>query len=358
MPSSKKSQAAALALLVSASASAARAAGGDWWPVDIENVDQTKTTVRPYVPLAKASKTWRICSLYPHMKDSFWVAIDYGLTEEAKRQGVDVSVHEAGGYDNLPTQLNQFDDCMASQADAIIVGAISPAGLRQKLEEAARRHIVVVAVGNPPGDAPVSGKVFASFQSTGELTGKALLADLKGAKADVVAFPGPQGSGWAEGLAQGFTDALKGSDVKVLAEKFGDTGVNVQLRLIQDALQTYPSMNVVWGTAPTAEAAISAIAESDRPKIKIVSSYENDQMLDAVKHDDILGFASSYPALMGRIAVDMTVRALEKKTDIVFATTIPAFVSQKTLPHLDLKLILAPKGWKPVYSVVIPIASR
>ena len=55
----------------------------------------------------------------------------------------------------------------------------------------------------------------------------------------------------------------KNPNAKVLAEKFGDSGVAVQLQLIQDALQAYPDMNVVWGTAPTAEAAIGAVRVVD-----------------------------------------------------------------------------------------------
>ncbi|HBY28304.1 MAG TPA: TMAO reductase system periplasmic protein TorT, partial [Bradyrhizobium sp.] len=53
-----------------------------------------------------------------------------------------------------------------------------------------------------------------------------------------------------------------------------DSGVAAQLQLIQDALQAYPAMNVIWGTAPTAEAAIGAVAEAGRSDLKIVSSYE------------------------------------------------------------------------------------
>jgi hypothetical protein len=50
-----------------------------------------------------------------------------------------MTLYEAGGYENLPKQLSQFDDCMASNPDAIIVGAISGAGLGKKFEEARPR---------------------------------------------------------------------------------------------------------------------------------------------------------------------------------------------------------------------------
>ena len=73
------------------------------------------------------------------MKDTFWVAVDYGVVEEARRMGVNMTLYEAGGYENLPKQLAQFDDCMAGNFDAIIVGPISEAGLDKKIRKASRR---------------------------------------------------------------------------------------------------------------------------------------------------------------------------------------------------------------------------
>ena len=62
--------------------------------------------VAEYAPLEKASKPWNICVLFPHMKDTFWVAVDYGVVEEAKRMGVNMTLYQAGGYENLPKQLS------------------------------------------------------------------------------------------------------------------------------------------------------------------------------------------------------------------------------------------------------------
>ena len=59
-----------------------------------------RTTV-DYVPLDKASKPWEICVSFPHMKDAYWLAVDYGVAEEAKRQGVKMQLVEAGGYTEL-----------------------------------------------------------------------------------------------------------------------------------------------------------------------------------------------------------------------------------------------------------------
>lgn len=97
------------------------------WTAEVMKVDASVSLPAIYSPLAKAAKKWRVCVLFPHMKDSIWLAVDYGIVEEAKRLGITADIYQAGGYENLPKQLSQFDDCLAGGYDAIVVGAISEA---------------------------------------------------------------------------------------------------------------------------------------------------------------------------------------------------------------------------------------
>src|SRR5258708_38291797 len=111
-------------------------AADKWWPAKIYDLDSGSAKVSDYSPLEKAAKPWNICVLFPHMKDTFWVAVDYGVVEEAKRMGVNMTLYQAGGYENLPQQLAQFDDCMAGNFDAIVGGPVSKAGRTRALRKA------------------------------------------------------------------------------------------------------------------------------------------------------------------------------------------------------------------------------
>ena len=88
-----------------AAAGPASAADDKWWPAKVYDFDSGSQKIAEYTPLEKASKPWNICVLFPHMKDTFWVAADYGVVEEAKRMGVNMTLYQAGGYENLPKQL-------------------------------------------------------------------------------------------------------------------------------------------------------------------------------------------------------------------------------------------------------------
>lgn len=342
---------AAAALAAFAQVSTAMA-GEAWWPAKVFDFDSGSSKVVDYSPLSKAAKPWNICVLFPHMKDTFWVAVDYGVTQEARRLGVNMTLYQAGGYENLPKQLSQFDDCLAGNFDAIVVGPISEAGLKREFEKGMATGKPIISTVNPVPHAKVTSKMYVDFVTMGEQTGNYLAKYLNGKKANVGTFPGPAGSGWAEQFLAGFKKAVSSHpNIKIVTEKFGDSGVAVQLGLIQNALQAFPDMNVIWGCAPAAEAAIGATAEAGRKNMLIESSYEDEAMLDDLKSGQILGFSTQYPVLEGAVAIDSAVRALEKKPYYRFMKTIPDMIAKDTISKINMDLVLAPTTFKAVYSV-------
>ena len=213
---------AAIAATAAMTAGSARA-DDKWWPAKYYNLDSGSPKVAEYTPLEKASKPWNICVLFPHMKDTFWVAVDYGVVEEAKRMGVNMTLYQAGGYENLPKQLSQFDDCLSGNFDAIVIGPISEAGLDKQFAKGVASGKPIISTVNPVAKSTVTSKMTVDFDTMGEQTGTYLLDFLKGKNAKVGTFPGPSGSGWAEAFLDGFKKAVKGkSNVTMLDDKFGE----------------------------------------------------------------------------------------------------------------------------------------
>ena len=97
------------------------AGAANWFPYKAEATEPAfaqngQKVSMDYTPLARASKKWEICVSFPHMKDAYWLGVDYGVIEEAKRQGVKLNLFEAGGYTNLSKQISQIEDCVARGA--------------------------------------------------------------------------------------------------------------------------------------------------------------------------------------------------------------------------------------------------
>lgn len=334
-------------------ASASMAEAEDWWPFaiasardgDLNNVQQID-----YAPLEKAEKAWNLCVLFPHLQDSYWLSVNYGIAEEAKRMGVKFTLLQAGGYSNLPKQISQYDDCLAAGADAILISPISEAGVAAKINEGMARGVVNIAVANPILETPITARITPDYYAKGFETGELAKKHLGDNEGAAVGFPGPQGSGWAETYMSGFRDSVATGNIKLLAEMYGEASVPAQLRLVEDALQTYPEMNVIWGGAPTAEGAIGAVQDAGRDDVTIVASYENQTMLKAVKSGEVLAFATEYPVMMGRIGVDLAVRALEGKEHEKILLVSPGIVSADNVDSVDTTQIFAPEGFQPIFS--------
>lgn len=341
----------ALAALA-ATLSTASALAADWWPAKVYSEVEGVETAFDYVPLESASQPWHICVLFPHVKDSMWVAAAYGATEEAKRQGIKLTLFQAGGYENLPKQLSQFDDCVAAGADAIVTGAISEAGMAKKFEEGMAKDIPQIMLINPVAETPVTAKVSVDYPTLGRLAGEYILSTNPDQAIEVAAFPGPQGSGWAEGFNEGFDEALSGSQAQIVDTKWGDTGVAVQLKLIEDSIQTYPDVSVIWGAPPAIEASVGAVLNAGlEDQIQLVSSYENQAMLDMLRSGDVNAFPTLAPVLEARIAIDTAIRALEGKEFTQATMILPEMITAETVDVVNLDNIFAPAGWQPVYTV-------
>ena len=183
-----------------------------WWPAKVYNYDSGSQKVVEYSPLAKASKPWNICVLFPHMKDTFWVAVDYGVVEEAKRMGVNMTLYQAGGYENLPKQLSQFDDCMAGNFDAIIVGPISEAGLDKKFAEGVKAGKVIISTVNPVSKSTVTSKMTVDFTTMGVQTGDLSGRLSQGQDRQCRHLPRPLGLGLGRGLPRRLQEGDQGQE--------------------------------------------------------------------------------------------------------------------------------------------------
>ena len=143
-----------------------------WYPFAVEswdppfNMESPRTSVE-YTPLEKASKKWDICVSFPHMKDAYWLAVDYGVVAESQRLGVKMTLVEAGGYTNLNKQISQIEDCVERGAQAVVIGAISFDGLNKLVEEIKGKGIPVIDVINGMSSDQLSAKSLVSFGEMG-----------------------------------------------------------------------------------------------------------------------------------------------------------------------------------------------
>ncbi|MEM6461985.1 MAG: TMAO reductase system periplasmic protein TorT [Pseudomonadota bacterium] len=339
--------------------SLASAHAENWFPAKVQvwepafDMDSPRRDIE-YTPLEKASQKWDLCVSFPHMKDAYWLGVNYGVTEEAKRLGVKMQVVEAGGYTELAKQISQIEDCVAAGAQAVIIGAISADGLNNTIKEIASKGIPVIDVINGISSPEITAKSLVSFGEMGAKTGEYLAAKhpAGSGKVKVAWFPGPSGAGWVEAGNAGFAQAIEGSDIVLVETKYGDTGKEVQGRLVEDTLEAHPDLQYVVGTAVTAEAAVPILrSRSLTDQVKVASYYFTPGVAQGLQRGQILAAPTDSTVLQGRIAVDIAVRALEDKDFEKHVGPALYVVDTENLNDFDSSSTLAPDGFRPVFRV-------
>jgi len=311
----------------------------------------SERTKAEYEMLAKASKAWNLCVSVPHVKDPYWLGLNYGVTEQAKAAGVNLNFVEAGGYENIDKQIQQIEDC-STNADAVIIGAISFDGLNTTVDKLAAEGKPVIDVINGMSSEKVTAKSLVSFGEMAAVTADWLIKDSAGEPVKVAWFPGPKGAGWSEDGNKQFLEKIAGTNVELVDTKWGDTGKDVQSQLIEDALSANPEVDYLIGTAVTAEAAGPILRDKGLDKkVRVAGYYFTPGTLEGLLRGTVLAAPSDSTVLQGRIAVDQAIRALQGDPLMIHVGPELVIVTADTLSSFDTSSTLAPDGFKPVFKV-------
>ncbi len=331
-----------------------------WYPLKV-NVwnppfnDRLQRDHKLYTPLDKAQKKWHIEVYIPHLKDDYWLGVNYGLIDEARRLGIRLSIYEAGGYDQLEIQRRQIEEGLKKKPDGLIISAISLDGLNDIVKRASDMGIPVLDLINGLSSTGIAARAAVSFWDMGNQAGRYLfrLQKQSGQPMKVAWFPGPKGAGWVIAGDAGFRKAIANGDIDIVASQYGDTGSEAQAKLIEAALSRYAEdLDFIVGTAVTAEAAVKILRRRGlADRIKILSYYYSPGVDRGIRRGSITAAPSDLTVLQARIAVDAMVRIIEKKAYYKHVAPKVIVVDRNNIRTWDASTTLAARGFRPIFSI-------
>lgn len=342
--------------LAAALHSAPTMADQDLWRLEARTVpfdDTSPAQTIDYAPIEQASQPWRLCVLYPHLKDAYWLSVNFGMREEAVRLGVGFDVFEAGGYPNVARQREQLKVCQSKEFDAVILGTVSYDQLSPEVERIARDKPVIAAV-NDIEDSGITAKASVPWYDMGAAAGRFIAErhPTESTKVTLAWFPGPKGAGWVRFVEAGFRDAIAGSSADIIATRFGDTGLEQQVLLVEEVLDEFPDVDYLVGSGPMAEAAVSLLrARGLAGKVQIVSTYLSHGVFRGLMRGRILAAPTDSPVMQGRLAVEMAVRAIEGKLETLHAGPKIDVLEPERLADFEMQDSLAPASFVPLFSL-------
>ena len=263
---------------------------------------------------SKKSKNYTLAVLVPHLKDPYFLSVNFGVLQQSNKNGISFKLYEAGGYNNLGNQRKQFYKALKDKVDGIILASISYEKLDRDVRKAKTMGIPVVEVINDIQAQDIAAKSLVSFYEMGYSLGKHIVSLTKNEKKTVAFLPGPDGSGWAPDTYNGFAAALnesKSDNITLHKPLYGDTGENTQATLIKRAVLMYKNIDYLVGNAVMAQIAPEVLKSMKRTDIKVFSTYIIPQVYELILQKKVLAAPSDKTALQAMIAVDMLQKILD-----------------------------------------------
>jgi protein TorT len=352
-------RAVAMALLLCTALGGRSWAADVWFPLQVDVWNPPFNTARKierqtYTPLERVTRKWNICVVIPHLQDGLWLAVNYGLIMEARRLDIRMTVYEAGGYDKLDRQRDQVTQCMEEPADALILAAVSGDGLNDLVEKYAARGKPIVDLLNGIHSTAITARAGADSFELGRLTGEYLkrLVEPGTGPVRIAWLPGPEGAAWSRSGDAGLRTALEGSRVEIVAAAWGDTGLARQAKLAANAISSHPDISFLVGAAVSAEAALQELRKRKMDgHVKVLSYTYSAAVHRGILRGNIVAAPTNTPTLHARLAVDLAVRALEKKLEVRHVGAPVRMIDASSIRDIDLPASLAPDGFRAILSV-------
>lgn len=313
----------------------------EWLPLEVL-VDGRSASYRP---LAKASKPWRICALLPHGMDRYWWGVAWGLDEEARRQGVQLGVYEAGGYQYPDMQRAQLTRCIQLAADAYVIAAITAQGLCDEIALLRRDKVPVIDLVNRIDCPGVTARSRVDFADMAKAALAYIQKHSRGRAVRVGWLPGPQDAGWVADAERGLQDALKDSSMTLVSGGYGPVDRSTQAVLVRQLLAREPELDYILGNAEAVSFAAQLVRSGgSRYRAKVVSLYATERVLESIEDGGILAAPTDSPVIQARVAIDLAVRALEGRKSPERVSPRIEVIDQKNLEHFEIGRLMPPSG--------------
>jgi ribose transport system substrate-binding protein len=255
----------------------------------------------------------RIALVMKTANNPFFIEMQKGAEEEARKLGVDLVVQAAEREVDVEKQMQIVENLIQTKVAALCV---TPSGSREivpAIDKANRAGIPVLIIDtrvDAKALAEARGKI-ASFIGSdnyegGKLAGE-FLAKRLGGKGKVAVLEGIPGHETGDSRLRGFRDALKATPgIEIVASQTANWERDQGFNVFQNILQSHPDVQAVFACSDLmALGAVEAIAAAKKTgQIMVVGFDASDEARAAVKQGTMAATVAQSPAQMGALAVE------------------------------------------------------
>lgn len=270
----------------------------------------------------------RIGLAVANLQADFFNQIKQSVTKEAAKQGVEVVVADARG--DAATQVNQIEDFVTKQVDAIIYIPAGATAAGVPVKTARKANIPIVAVDRNPPDAPADTFIASNSVASAKKLGEYVAKETKG-EGQVAILQGQIGTTPENDRNNGFQQALsENPGLQVVAKQPADWDQDKGFNIAQNMLQAHPDISVFFGRADAmALGAAQAVRVANVNHPVTIVGFDGDVAgLKAVRDGTIDATMTQQTQRMGRMAVQ-SAQTLIKDGSVPKQQLLPAYLTTK-----------------------------
>ena len=241
-------------------------------------------------------------------QNAFFSALIQGAEQEAKTQGVKLTVADAG--DSAAKQASDIKDFISKKVSVIIVNPVDSAGIAPSVAAAKKAGITVISLDRSVIGESVSSQIASDNVAGGKIAGSYLLK-LVGENADIAELQGAQGSSGTIDRNKGFHEAVDGK-ANVVASVTANFKREEGRIVTENILRANPNVKGIFAhNDEMALGAVDAVSAAGKGKgIAVVGFDAIDDALAAVKEGRMAATVAQMPAKMGKTAVQTAIKLM------------------------------------------------
>lgn len=238
----------------------------------------------------------------------FFVSLKEGAEEKAKELGIELIVLDS--QDDSAKELANMEDLITRGVDLILVNPTDSDSIVNSVIAANDADIPVITVDRASNGGEVLSYIASDNIAGGKMAGEYILEQLDG-KGKVVELEGIAGTNAARERGEGFNEAIKASDIEVVAKQTADFDRVKGLEVMENILQSQAEIDAVFAhNDEMALGALEAIKASGKDII-VVGFDATDDAVNAVEAGDMAATVAQQPELIGGMGIDAAVKALK-----------------------------------------------
>lgn len=262
----------------------------------------------------------RVALVLKTLNSPFFIDMERGAQEAAKRLGVNLTVQAAEREVDVDKQMQIIENLIQTGVKVLLV---TPSGSKEIAPAIAKANkagirVVVVDTRVDPQAARDAGITVDSYIGSDNYEGGKIagnyLVQATGGKANVGVLEGIPGHETGDQRLRGFKDAVKDAKgVKIVASQTANWERDQGFTVFQNMLEAHPEIDAVFSANDMmALGAVEAIAAKGRTgKIKVVGYDAVDDARKAIADGTIVASVAQFPSEMGKVAVESADKLLK-----------------------------------------------